>query len=106
MLWHGIKFFLLYAFQNDSNIDYTVNILQTSVTPLAQRHRLTQQRSVPISSCAKTAKFQQPRYSTEDTLSRQIKPQLTRGYGIASYVDHLTGDRRLDPGTRESSTGD
>ncbi|XP_052872026.1 potassium voltage-gated channel protein Shab [Anopheles cruzii] len=93
---------------SDSNTDYSGStMIATSVTPLVQRHRLTHQRSTPASlgasSRSPTSKFSQPRYSQEE-VSRQGKPQLTRGVGIGTYVDHLTGDRRLDTGTRESST--
>lgn len=80
-------------------------MIATSITPIAQRHRLVHQRSTPASLGSKApAKFQQPRFSQED-FARQSKPQLTRGVGIGTYVDHLTGDRRLDTGTRDSSTG-
>ncbi|XP_055531656.1 uncharacterized protein LOC129722324 isoform X3 [Wyeomyia smithii] len=90
---------------SDSNTDYSgCTMIATSITPIAQRHRLVHQRSTPASLGSKTpAKFQQPRYSQEE-VARQNKPQLTRGVGIGTYVDHLTGDRRLDKGTRESST--
>ena len=84
-------------------------MIATSITPLVQRHRLTHQRSTPASLGATAkplaaSKFSLPRYSQEE-VTRQTKPQLTRGVGIGTYVDHLTGDRRLDTGTRESSTG-
>ncbi|XP_055624810.1 potassium voltage-gated channel protein Shab isoform X3 [Toxorhynchites rutilus septentrionalis] len=90
---------------SDSNTDYSGStMIATSITPIAQRHRLIHQRSTPASLGSKAlAKFQQPRYSQEE-VARQGKPQLTRGVGIGTYVDHLTGDRRLDTGTRESST--
>ncbi|XP_049547092.1 potassium voltage-gated channel protein Shab isoform X3 [Anopheles darlingi] len=98
---------------SDSNTDYSGStMIATSVTPLAQRHRLTHQRSTPASlgassssssSKAAASKYSLPRYSQEE-VSRQGKPQLTRGVGIGTYVDHLTGDRRLEHGTRESST--
>ncbi|XP_039430160.1 potassium voltage-gated channel protein Shab isoform X4 [Culex pipiens pallens] len=90
---------------SDSNTDYSGStMIATSITPIAQRHRLIHQRSTPASLGSKTpAKFQQPRFSQEEA-ARQGKPQLTRGVGIGTYVDHLTGDRRLDTGTRESST--
>lgn len=79
-------------------------MIATSITPIAQRHRLVHQRSTPASLGSKAvAKFQQPRFSQEE-FARQNKPQLTRGVGIGTYVDHLTGDRRLETGTRESST--
>lgn len=92
---------------SDSNTDYSGStMIATSITPIAQRHRLIHQRSTPASLGSKTpAKFQQPRFSQEEA-ARQGKPQLTRGVGIGAYVDHLTGDRRLDTGTRESSTGE
>uniref|UniRef100_A0A182FGP5 Uncharacterized protein n=1 Tax=Anopheles albimanus TaxID=7167 RepID=A0A182FGP5_ANOAL len=97
---------------SDSNTDYSGStMIATSVTPLAQRHRLTHQRSTPASlgasssstNKAPVSKYSLPRYSQEE-VSRQGKPQLTRGVGIGTYVDHLTGDRRLEHGTRESST--
>ncbi|XP_053676611.1 potassium voltage-gated channel protein Shab [Anopheles nili] len=94
---------------SDSNTDYSGStMIATSITPLVQRHRLTHQRSTPASLGATAkplaaSKFSQPRYSQEE-VARQSKPQLTRGVGIGTYVDHLTGDRRLDTGTRESST--
>ncbi|XP_050073467.1 potassium voltage-gated channel protein Shab [Anopheles maculipalpis] len=94
---------------SDSNTDYSGStMIATSITPLVQRHRLTHQRSTPASLGATAkplaaSKFSQPRYSQEE-VTRQSKPQLTRGVGIGTYVDHLTGDRRLDSGTRESST--
>ncbi|KFB44451.1 hypothetical protein ZHAS_00012237 [Anopheles sinensis] len=93
---------------SDSNTDYSGStMIATSITPLVQRHRLTHQRSTPASLGATAklpaSKFSQPRYSQEE-VARQAKPQLTRGVGIGTYVDHLTGDRRLDTGTRESST--
>uniref|UniRef100_A0A182N8B8 Uncharacterized protein n=1 Tax=Anopheles dirus TaxID=7168 RepID=A0A182N8B8_9DIPT len=94
---------------SDSNTDYSGStMIATSITPLVQRHRLTHQRSTPASLGATAkplaaSKFSQPRYSQEE-VARQSKPQLTRGVGIGTYVDHLTGDRRLDSGTRESST--
>ncbi|XP_053666547.1 potassium voltage-gated channel protein Shab [Anopheles marshallii] len=94
---------------SDSNTDYSGStMIATSITPLVQRHRLTHQRSTPASLGATAkplaaSKFSQPRYSQEE-VTRQTKPQLTRGVGIGTYVDHLTGDRRLDSGTRESST--
>uniref|UniRef100_A0A182QX54 Uncharacterized protein n=1 Tax=Anopheles farauti TaxID=69004 RepID=A0A182QX54_9DIPT len=94
---------------SDSNTDYCGStMIATSITPLVQRHRLTHQRSTPASLGATAkplaaSKFSQPRYSQEE-VARQSKPQLTRGIGIGTYVDHLTGDRRLDSGTRESST--
>lgn len=91
---------------SDSNTDYSGStMIATSITPIAQRHRLVHQRSTPASLGSKVvAKFQQPRFSQEE-FARQNKPQLTRGVGIGTYVDHLTGDRRLETGTRESSTG-
>ncbi|XP_062708551.1 potassium voltage-gated channel subfamily B member 2 isoform X4 [Aedes albopictus] len=90
---------------SDSNTDYSGStMIATSITPIAQRHRLVHQRSTPASLGSKAAaKFQQPRFSQEE-FARQNKPQLTRGVGIGTYVDHLTGDRRLETGTRESST--
>uniref|UniRef100_A0A182X6Y5 Uncharacterized protein n=1 Tax=Anopheles quadriannulatus TaxID=34691 RepID=A0A182X6Y5_ANOQN len=94
---------------SDSNTDYSGStMIATSITPLVQRHRLTHQRSTPASLGATAkplaaSKFSLPRYSQEE-VTRQTKPQLTRGVGIGTYVDHLTGDRRLDTGTRESST--
>ncbi|XP_055603476.1 uncharacterized protein LOC129751786 isoform X3 [Uranotaenia lowii] len=90
---------------SDSNTDYSGStMIATSITPIAQRHRLVHQRSTPASLGSKApTKFQQPRYSQEE-VARQNKPQLIRGVGIGTYVDHLTGDRRLDTGTRESST--
>uniref|UniRef100_A0A182J4E9 Uncharacterized protein n=1 Tax=Anopheles atroparvus TaxID=41427 RepID=A0A182J4E9_ANOAO len=93
---------------SDSNTDYSGStMIATSITPLVQRHRLTHQRSTPASLGATAklpaSKFSLPRFSQEE-VARQGKPQLTRGVGIGTYVDHLTGDRRLDTGTRESST--
>ncbi|XP_058838396.1 potassium voltage-gated channel protein Shab isoform X4 [Topomyia yanbarensis] len=90
---------------SDSNTDYSgCTMIATSITPTAQRHRLVHQRSTPASLGSKAmAKFQLPRFSQEE-VARQSKPQLLRGVGIGTYVDHLTGDRRLEPGTRDSST--
>ncbi|XP_058466127.1 potassium voltage-gated channel protein Shab isoform X5 [Malaya genurostris] len=90
---------------SDSNTDYSgCTMIATSITPIAQRHRLVHQRSTPASLGSKAiAKFQQPRYSQEE-VARQGNPHLTRGIGIGTYVDHLTGDRRLESGTRDSST--
>uniref|UniRef100_A0A182P6C6 Uncharacterized protein n=1 Tax=Anopheles epiroticus TaxID=199890 RepID=A0A182P6C6_9DIPT len=84
-------------------------MIATSITPLVQRHRLTHQRSTPASLGATAkplaaSKFSLPRYSQEE-VTRQSKPQLTRGVGIGTYVDHLTGDRRNSNKDKASFAG-
>lgn len=78
-----------------------------SISPsLNQRHRiLIQQRSVPAGlASSKPVKFQLPRYPEEQTL-RQGKPTLHKTAAVGPYVDHLTGDERMESVTRDSSLG-
>lgn len=89
-----------------------------------QKHRsLIQQRSTPASIGSKQTKFQTPRLPDQEINIRStiaataagtgttiiihggVKPQLQRGSGVGGYVDHLTGDGRLDSFGRDSSLG-
>lgn len=86
-----------------------------------QKHRsLVQQRSTPASLSNRPTKFQTPRLPEESyspstfavagvgstmLLHGGGKPQLQRSSGVGGYVDHLTGDGRLDSFGRDSSLG-
>lgn len=116
------------ALIGDSNSDYSPNKLPTNIPSTSstsssastiipqfgQKHRsLIQQRSTPACLGSKQTKFQTPRVP-EESISRPsisiahqhgIKPLLQRGLGVGGYVDHLTGDGRLDSFGRDSSLG-
>lgn len=85
--------------QGDASSDYSPNKLPHPLAksvspPLGQSsHRaLLQQRSMP--STSKLAKYQVPRYPEEQVSRQQGKKQpLQRS--ITSYVDHLTGTKKL-----------
>lgn len=128
-VWSNNYIFKKKYFKGDSNSDYSPNKMPHTLTPsssslatqFGQKHRsLIQQRSTPASLGSKQTKFQTPRMPEEQSFIRATnavsgigtaylhgsgKPQLQRGSGVGGYVDHLTGDGRLDSFGRDSSLG-
>lgn len=103
--------FNIFVFQNEQNYDFSPNKLSHSSTSsqFGQKHRsLVQQRSTPANLGSRQTKFQTPRIPDDPfvrQISQPIKPQLQRSIGVGGYVDHLTGDNRLDSFGRDSSLG-
>ena len=94
----------------DGCIHFSPNKIHKSISPqLSQQrhHRLIHQHSTPA-SFGRTPKFQLPRQS-EESLLRQVKPMLQRGYGFGGTTISADGSggssSKLDTGTRESSLG-
>lgn len=97
-LAHDTNFMMAFSFQGDVSSDYSPNKVPhskiKSVSPSADRRSLSQQRST--ASTGKLAKYQMPRYPEEPSSRRSASLKQTPQRSSIPYVDHLTGDKKLD----------
>lgn len=84
--------------QGDVSSDYSPNKLPhsktKSISPSVDRRSFSQQRST--ASTGKLAKYQMPRYPEETASRRSASLKQTQQRTSMPYVDHLTGDKKLD----------